>query len=430
MKIAFLIRGEKTKSAFADALLPDGVLRKIGAYKADGGDLYFIDFSISGETLSNARKLASFREGLPSGDDVRTLRDEASAKFCDLLYPHFCCFEKGLREAITIAMCAEQGNFDDEHVVELEERLSLEALYNVLFVDSQFVKDVRNLTKSNFTREKLQEGLGKLNERLLWDVLFGADDMPTLRKNRIYIKDRRNDVMHYHKITEDIFDSTRGLMKMVNDEIGQYLDRVRDDISYPKAKAGDAKMAAKMISESYADMLEGVRSSIDVSSLVDLSDFSRIVAESVNSNAMSSLSRLAVNAGNSGVSQAAQKIVSQQAIGFSSSVTKALASFQTSMPKIDLGVSSAMQHAIESLGAPQGAATTSLANLFSEATDNYRNLMPNDAFDQIKLAASTSMDFSAGLGIGTALSQAMKNDNDDASDEARDESEHLPNGLQ
>ena len=81
------------------------------------------------------------------------------------------------------------------------------------------------------------------------------------RENRIYIKDRRNDVMHYHKITEDIFDSTRGLMKMVNDEIGQYLDRVRDDISYPKAKAGDAKMAAKMISESYADMLEGVRSS-------------------------------------------------------------------------------------------------------------------------------------------------------------------------
>ena len=211
-------------------------------------------------------------------------------------------------------------------------------------------------------------------------------------------------------------------MKTVNDEIGQYLDRVRDDISYPKAKAGDAKMAAKMISESYADMLEGVRSSIDVSSLVDLSDFSRIVAESVNSNAMSSLSRLAVNAGNSGVSQAAQKIVNQQAIGLSSSVTKALASFQTSMPKIDLGVSSAMQHAIESLGAPQGAATTSLANLFSEATDNYRNLMPNDAFDQIKLAASTSMDFSAGLGIGTALSQAMKNDNDDAPDEARDES--------
>lgn len=56
--------------------------------------------------------------------------------------------------------------------------------------------------------------------------------------------------------------------------------------------------------------------------------------------------------------------------------------------------------------------------------------MPNDAFDQIKLAATTSMDFSAGLGIGAALSQAMKNDNDDASDEARDESEHLPNGLQ
>ena len=42
MKIAFLVRGEKTKNAFADASLPDGVLRKIGTYKADGGDLFFM----------------------------------------------------------------------------------------------------------------------------------------------------------------------------------------------------------------------------------------------------------------------------------------------------------------------------------------------------------------------------------------------------
>ena len=427
MKIAFLIRGEKTKNAFADTSLPDGVERKIGTYEADGGDLYFIDFSVSGETLLNARKLASLREDLPSDEDVRMLRDEVSAKFCDLLYPHFCRFEKGLREAITIAMCAEQGNFDDKHVIELEEQFSLEALYNALFVDSQFVKDARNLTKGSFTREKLQEELGRLNETLLWDVLFGTEDMPTLRKNRAEIKDRRNDVMHYHKITEDVFDSTRDLMKEVNDEIGQYLDRVRDDISYPKAKAGDAKMAAKMISESYANMLEGMRASLDVSSLVDLSEISRIAAASVDTSAMDSLTRLAANASNSGISYATQRIMNQQAIGLSANVTKALTSIQSSMPQIDIGVSSAMKRAIESLGSSQSSTMASIARSFSGAADYYQSLIPRDAFDQVKLAASTSMDFSAGLGMGTALSQAMKSTGTSNPGESFDSTE-LPGG--
>lgn len=122
MRLSFLIQCNSTKNEYANASLPDGVTRAIGTYKAEGGDLFFISFSIEGDTIGNARVLAALRDSLPAGDNVRMLKDGASAKFCELLYPHFCRFEKGLREAITIATCAEQGNFDDPRVVEIEEK--------------------------------------------------------------------------------------------------------------------------------------------------------------------------------------------------------------------------------------------------------------------------------------------------------------------
>ena len=129
MKIAFLIRGSDIKDQLRNIALPEGVSRTIGTYQAEGGNLFFIHFSMDGNTLANARVLVKFRDILPNSGNVRILRDEASAKFCELLYPHFCRFERSLREAITIATCAVQGNFDDKRVVEMEEQFTLEALY-------------------------------------------------------------------------------------------------------------------------------------------------------------------------------------------------------------------------------------------------------------------------------------------------------------
>lgn len=423
MKIVFLVRGNETKTAFASVSLPDGIGRKIGTYGTDDGDLHFVDFSVDGDTLTNARKLATLRDELPLGEDIRMLRDEASAKFCELLYPHFCRFEKGLREAITIATCAEQGNFDDKHVLELEERLSLEALYNLLFVDRKFVKNVQSLTKGNFTREELEAGLGDLDEKIPWDVLFGPDDMPTIRKNRIEIKDRRNDVMHYHKITEEVFDKTRSLVKTANNEIDLYLNRVRGDISYPRAKAGDARVAAQMINQSYADMLEGIQSSLDYSGIAALNDsfssISRAVAESADLSAMTNFARLTSNMGSFNLSQAAQQAVSQQTVGLSTGVTKALSSLKINMPKIDVNMESTIQQALEPLRASQNAmaAAASFTNSLSETVNRYQSLLPRDSFDKLKLAANASMDFSAGLGMGAALSQAMRVNRPGSSDD-------------
>lgn len=414
MQLSFLIRGNGLKDKYANASLPDGVTRTIGAYKAEGGDLFFVSFTIDRDTIRNARVLAALRDSLPAGDDVRILKDGASAKFCELLYPHFCRFEKGMREAITIATCAEQGNFDDPRIIEIEEKLTLEALYTVLFYDSGFVKEAKNLTKGGgtFTRNELKAMLDTLDERILWDVLFSDDDMPTFRERRIEIKDRRNDVMHYHKMSESLFDETRDLMKRVNAEIDSYLERVRSDVAYPKAKAESARVAAQMLSETYADMFERIQSSLDLSSAFDFTDQLGVISQLVvGSNDTSGLVS-AIQAANSicgsvSLSRAAQEAVSVQALGLSSSVSKALESMQISAPKVDFGRIGAMQSAVGSIKAFQTSMNARWADTFKGISDYYQHIMPPDTLGKLRLAACSSMDFAAGLGVGSALSRAI-----------------------
>ncbi len=413
MKLAFLIRDNDVKSEYANASLPDGVTRTVGTYSAEGGDLYFVSFAMDGNTIGNARILATLRDSLPDGAEVRTLLDEASAKFCELLYPHFCRFEKGLREAIVVATCAEQGNFDDKNVVDVEERLTLEQLYNVLFVDGRFVKETRNLTKGNFTRDDLIASISALNENPLWNVLFSNDDMPTFRERRTEIKDRRNDVMHYHRMTGTVFDETRDLLKKVNDEIDAYLEHVRSDVTYPKSKAENARVAAQMLSETYQDMLETLRSSFSVSGVYDFSDQLSGISQLVSSNIDTSDLASAIQAANSlsgGVSlvRAAQQAMDQQTFGLSASVANAVQSMQASIPKIDLGQISAMQSAMESARSMLLSTRAQWADTFKGISDYYRDIIPSGAYDNLRLAASASMDFTAGLGVGSALSRAIE----------------------
>lgn len=424
MKLSFLIRGKETKDYFSNAELPDGVERSIGTYKAEGGDLYFVSYSIDGNTIGNARVLASLRDSLPRNNDVRVLNDEASAKFCELLYPHFCRFEKGLRTAITVAICAEQGNFDDKHVVDLEEHLTLEDLYGVLFVDGRFVKETRNLTQGKFTRADLLSKLDSIEEHLLWDMLFGVEDMPTFRDRRMDVKDRRNDVMHYHLMTEETFDETRGLMKAINGEIEAYLDRVRSDVTYPKAKAESARVAVQKLSESYADMLESIRASFDIAGIKSISeqitDNWRMATGLFDTSGFPSVAQISASMGAAGLSSVAQQVIDQQSFGLSESVSEAIESVRVNMPSVDISHIGAMQSICESMKSIRASMDATMADTFSGLSDYYQQIIPLETLDSLRLASSASIDFSVGFGLGSALSRTLDLDDDADGDEADD----------
>ena len=405
MKIAFLIRGSDIKDQLRNIALPEGVSRTIGTYQAEGGNLFFIHFSMDGNTLANARVLVKFRDILPNSGNVRILRDEASAKFCELLYPHFCRFEKSLREAITIATCAVQGNFDDKRVVEMEEQFILEALYEVLFFDSKFVREAKNYARNKtFTREQLKTALDALEEQILWNILFSDDDMPTFRERHLELKDRRNDVMHYHKMPEATFDDTRALLKKVNSEIDEYLDGIRSDVTYPKAKAQSAKVAAQLINENYADMLEGIRSSLGASGLLNLGDsyseIARMAADSLDTSGFASI---------------AQQVADSICLASQLLSNQALAAM-TPTP----GITEVIEAMHPSIG-------DTLAGYAKDISAYYNQIVPRETLDAIGLAC-TSIGFTAGLNLGSSLSHTSTAADDMSNSDAGDTEKDVDHG--
>lgn len=253
MQVSFLVRGEDARKRVEGAVFPEGVNQRVGTYHAEGGDLYYIALEVEGKSLASARVLARSRDAVHSKSDTRILRDDASSKFGELLYPGICEFERGIRAAFTIAACSDYGQFDDQWVTDLESK-DLGEFKDYLLHDAVFLKDVRSIAQSK-TKDELLASIEAIEEHSVWNKLFGEKTMRSVKCNFKPIVRLRHDVMHFHTITEDVFDFGRRMLKRANREIQDYLADSQHDVDYPKRKAPDAREAIAKMNESYANML-------------------------------------------------------------------------------------------------------------------------------------------------------------------------------
>ena len=96
----------------------------------------------------------------------------------------------------------------------------------MLFIDMAFVTKLKTRVnadaksefngKSKYSKEEIQSYLDSLEEKLLWDVILGKDDVPTLRKRFRDVQTYRNDVMHAHNIGVRVFGKADYLFKKIN----------------------------------------------------------------------------------------------------------------------------------------------------------------------------------------------------------------------
>lgn len=291
MRVEFLVRGKKAKASFESASLPEGVKCTPGTYKAKGGELYFFSFETEGNALASAARLACVRDSLPASQNVKLLEDGASAKFGENLYSLFSDFERRLREAFIIATCAIKGNFDAKSVKGVEDA-DLKEFETKLFFDHEFRNKVVAIGSNNLlSRDDIVDQVAALVEHTPWDALFDEGDMPTLRSCFKEIRDRRNDVMHFHRMSFDTYRNTKVLLKKVNAEIDDCIERMRADVDYPKKRADNAWEAVHIIDANDAAVAEArMRGFADAysamieryASLSGASGLSASVADTVN----------------------------------------------------------------------------------------------------------------------------------------------------
>lgn len=259
MKMMFLINGNDAKEWLGKMSLPAGVRRSVGRYGEN--DLYVISFSIDAATVRAANTLAALRDSILESsisNDAKCLRDEASELFCTKLYPRFMRFERDLRMALTIAFCADQGNFNNKIANSLQNQ-TLGNLDKILFNDKKLFGSINDAIKGQkpISRERLLDLLATHNDATTWNHLFGSD-MPVVKKQYPLIRERRNDVMHFHALTYSEYRKTLKSLNQANAEINTYIEGALDNVDYPIERAQSAREAVKTLTDTYSVMLNSL----------------------------------------------------------------------------------------------------------------------------------------------------------------------------
>ena len=168
-------------------------------------------------------------------------------------------------------------------------------------------------------------------------------------------------------------------------------------------------MAAQMINESYASMLEDIRSSLDASGLAEAignySDISNTIASSLETSGYTGIMQQITDmtAGMSFANPAMQLFRDQSLseFGLSSSTAKALEAMKTTLPRINVGVgipnldngiSGSAKAATEAV---QSALSTSMLDSVKGISACYNQLIPTGTANALKLVTSASLGFSA-----------------------------------
>lgn len=225
MKVSFLGYDNEAKLAAEKEEISEKISKEIR--DLPGSDRFFIvEFSISGDSLDAASELSGIR-GNKLFSDFRLLDDDPSERFERDLFKQIALFERQLRKLITISLCPQRGCLDVDLVARLES-LSFGDLFDALFIDDQFntnAKKMINNKSCRFEKLDLIQTLSGVEETSLWSKTFSDDEMPTVRKKHRLIQCYRNDVMHAHRMSSEVYRDARSLLRKVNEELDMEIAR-------------------------------------------------------------------------------------------------------------------------------------------------------------------------------------------------------------
>lgn len=250
MVISLLVEDEDEKACLEKLDLPAGVTARLDTYHADGGDLFIFSFGTENDTLDDARTVSGIWDILPNVN-VYVLEDDASSLFGEKLYPLLSRFERSLRSALIIRVCANHENAKSITIEDIERKSTLGSLANNLLVDEHFVSKVKSIVNKRqpFNREELKRVLDDVEEQLLWDRLFDTDAMPTVRARFKEIEAVRNDVMHSHRMTFKEYDVACELLNTANREIDDYIHAAITDRQMMESNASNSDAASDFLND-------------------------------------------------------------------------------------------------------------------------------------------------------------------------------------
>lgn len=194
----------------------------------DRADFWIVRYEKSGNNESVAKQFSEISRRFCEEFSPTILTDESSEYFNKSLYPLINKFERCLRKLLylKVALCNEEKL---KKAVLLIEEKDFGNIYDILFVDHAFLKQVKDEIKELKTRAEIFDAIDRLRERTAWDILIGDSVLTIIKDNFDLLKEYRNDVMHAHNISYDRFKDIRKQFTKANSELEEQISEIVQD---------------------------------------------------------------------------------------------------------------------------------------------------------------------------------------------------------
>ena len=217
---------EDTHKAEVESYRPENV--RCSIQNIEDSSCWIAVYEASGENFQSAKTLSKTNGYITSKFNPTILTNESAAYFNKSLYPYFNEFERKLRKLLYLKSALQHDATASQNIKELESK-DLGTIFELLFTDTQFIKDVKksiNEKSWQFTRDEIINTINQLSESTLWDSLIGHETISILRSDFIRVKNYRNDVMHAHNMDAASYTSALGVIKKINDQLDDELNKL------------------------------------------------------------------------------------------------------------------------------------------------------------------------------------------------------------
>lgn len=181
------------------------------------------------------KELAEIRDKISDKfkNDAILIDDGCSDFFHLKLFPLIQEFERHLRKLLYLGSSLNNEHQRSAQIKKLEEK-SLEDIFNIIFFDPDFTKNMLDYVNSRqnknkpISKELIKRAMDGIEEKTFWDTCFGPSAVRTLRKNHEKVRTIRNSVMHFRTLEYDYFEEGVELFSKINMELKRTIDKIID----------------------------------------------------------------------------------------------------------------------------------------------------------------------------------------------------------
>lgn len=193
----------------------------------EDSQFWMVEFNIAGNSMEAARHLSKIHIDILKYEPI-VLLNEASEYYSQKLFPLFNEFEMRLRKFIYLSLGLANNDAFWKKAKDIDSQ-DFFTIYTRLFTSKNFNNNLKNLFQEGtfaYTKSYILNKISAIEENdVIWDSIT-KNKLSIIKDSFQTIKIYRNDVMHAHYITSDVFLKARRLMKNVNDQLNQEIDKI------------------------------------------------------------------------------------------------------------------------------------------------------------------------------------------------------------